>query len=214
MPSDAIVHVVDDDEAVRHSLEFLLATVAIKVRLYESAEAFLKNLPHFEPGCVITDIRMSGLSGLDLMKQLKEHGMSIPVIVITGHGDVPLAVEAMKCGAVDFLEKPFDDETLLAAVRSALSQHEHQDTRGAERADIMERLQSLSNRERQVLDGLIQGHPNKTIGFDLGISARTVEIYRANVMTKMRASSLSDLVRMALVAGVSQFSPSGSKSAP
>jgi len=214
MSSDAIVHVVDDDEAVRHSLEFLLATVAIKVRTYESAEAFLKNLPHFEPGCVITDIRMSGLSGLDLMKRLKEHGMSIPVIAITGHGDVPLAVEAMKCGAVDFLEKPFDDETLLAAVRSALNQHKHQDTRDAERADIMERLQSLSNRERQVLDGLIQGHPNKTIGFDLGISARTVEIYRANVMTKMRASSLSDLVRMALVAGVSEFSESGGKSAP
>jgi two-component system, LuxR family, response regulator FixJ len=214
MSSDAIVHVVDDDEAVRHSLEFLLATVAIKVRTYESAEAFLKNLPHFEPGCVITDIRMSGLSGLDLMKRLKEYGMSIPVIAITGHGDVPLAVEAMKCGAIDFLEKPFDDETLLAAVRSALNQHKHQDTRDAERADIIERLQSLSNRERQVLDGLIQGHPNKTIGFDLGISARTVEIYRANVMTKMRASSLSDLVRMALVAGVSEFSESGGKSAP
>jgi two-component system response regulator FixJ len=214
MPSDAIVHVVDDDEAVRHSLEFLLATAAIKVRMYESAEAFLKNLPHFEPGCVITDIRMSGLSGLDLMRQLKEHGMSIPVIVITGHGDVPLAVEAMKCGAIDFLEKPFDDVTLLAAVRSALSQHEHKDVRDAERSDILERLQSLSNRERQVLDGLVQGHPNKTIGFDLGISARTVEIYRANVMTKMRASSLSDLVRMALVAGVSQFSDGGGKPAP
>jgi two-component system response regulator FixJ len=214
MPSDAIVHVVDDDEAVRHSLEFLLATAAIKVRMYESAEAFLKNLPHFEPGCVITDIRMSGLSGLDLMRQLKEHGMSIPVIVITGHGDVPLAVEAMKCGAIDFLEKPFDDVTLLAAVRSALSQHEHKDVRDAERSDILERLQSLSNRERQVLDGLVQGHPNKTIGFDLGISARTVEIYRANVMTKMRASSLSDLVRMALVAGVSKFSDGGGKPAP
>jgi two-component system response regulator FixJ len=140
--------------------------------------------------------------------------MSIPVIVITGHGDVPLAVEAMKCGAIDFLEKPFDDVTLLAAVRSALSQHEHKDVRDAERSDILERLQSLSNRERQVLDGLVQGHPNKTIGFDLGISARTVEIYRANVMTKMRASSLSDLVRMALVAGVSKFSDGGGKPAP
>lgn len=211
MPSDAIVHVVDDDEAVRHSLEFLLATVDMKVHSYESAEAFLKNLPRAEPGCLITDIRMSGLSGLDLMKHLKDQGISIPVIVITGHGDVPLAVEAMKCGAVDFLEKPFDDETLVSAVRSALSQHKHQDTRDAERSDIMERLQSLSNRERQVLDGLVQGHPNKTIGFDLGISARTVEIYRANVMTKMRASSLSDLVRMALITGFSEFSESGRK---
>ena len=157
---------------------------------------------------------MSGLSGLDLMKRLKEQGMSIPVIVITGHGDVPLAVEAMKYGAVDFLEKPFDDEALVSAVRNALNKHKHQDTRDAERSDIIERLQSLSNRERQVLDGLVQGHPNKTIGFDLGISARTVEIYRANVMTKMRASSLSDLVRMALVTGFSEFSESARKSVP
>ena len=214
MPSDAIVHVVDDDEAVRHSLEFLLATVDIKVRSYESAEAFLRNLPRVEPGCLVTDIRMSGLSGLDLMKQLKEQGMSIPVIVITGHGDVPLAVEAMKYGAADFLEKPFDDEALVSAVRNALNKHKHQGTRDAERSDIIERLQSLSNRERQVMDGLVQGHPNKTTGFDLGISARTVEIYRANVMTKMRASSLSDLVRMALVTGFSEFSESARKSVP
>lgn len=214
MPVEAIVHVVDDDEAVRHSLEFLLSTAGITVHTYDSAETFLSKLARVEPGCVITDIRMPGLSGLDLMKQLKDQGMNLPVIVITGHGDVPLAVEAMKCGAIDFLEKPFDDETLLSSVRSALKQHHQQDTRDAERADITERLQSLSNRERQVLDGLVQGHPNKTIGFDLGISARTVEIYRANVMTKMRASSLSDLVRMALVAGFSEFSDGGRKPAP
>jgi len=214
MPSDVIVHVVDDDEAVRHSLEFLLGTVDIKVRSYESAEAFLKDLPQVRRGCVVTDIRMSGLSGLDLLKQLKEHGVDIPVIVITGHGDVPLAVEAMKGGAVDFLEKPFDDETLITSVRTALNRHRQKDVRDAERSEILERLQTLSNRERQVLDGLVQGHPNKTIGFDLGISARTVEIYRANVMTKMRASSLSDLVRMALVTGFPELSDHSRKIAP
>ena len=214
MPSDVIVHVVDDDEAVRHSLEFLLGTVDIKVRSYESAEAFLKDLPQVWRGCVVTDIRMSGLSGLDLLKQLKEHGVDIPVIVITGHGDVPLAVEAMKGGAVDFLEKPFDDETLITSVRTALNRHRQKDVRDAERSEILERLQTLSNRERQVLDGLVQGHPNKTIGFDLGISARTVEIYRANVMTKMRASSLSDLVRMALVTGFPELSDHSRKIAP
>ena len=214
MPSDVIVHVVDDDEAVRHSLEFLLGTVDIKVRSYESAEAFLKDLPQVRRGCVVTDIRMSGLSGLDLLKQLKEHGVDVPVIVITGHGDVPLAVEAMKGGAVDFLEKPFDDETLITSVRTALNHHRQKDVRDAERSEILERLQTLSNRERQVLDGLVQGHPNKTIGFDLGISARTVEIYRANVMTKMRASSLSDLVRMALVTGFPELSDHSRKIAP
>jgi len=213
MPSDAIVHVVDDDEGVRHSLEFLLSTAAIKVHSYDSAEAFLSALPQIETGCVVTDIRMSGMSGLDLMKHLKSQDVKIPVIVITGHGDVPLAVEAMKNGAVDFLEKPFDDETLLTAVRSALNQRHERNTREAERSDIVERLQSLSNRERQVLEGLIQGHPNKTIGFDLGISARTVEIYRANVMTKMHASSLSDLVRMALIADFTHFSDNGRKTA-
>jgi two-component system response regulator FixJ len=209
MSSDGIVHVVDDDEAVRHSLAFLLKTSNLEVRSYESAEAFLGELRNTIPGCVVTDIRMAGLSGFDLMRRLKQLGHNVPVIVITGHGDVPLAVEAMKCGASDFLEKPFDDDTLLAAVHSALSQRQLEDTRNLERSDILERLRTLSKRERQVLDGLVQGYPNKTIGFDLGISARTVEIYRANVMTKMRASSLSDLVRMALVTGFGPSEDSG-----
>jgi two-component system response regulator FixJ len=145
---------------------------------------------------------MPGLSGIDLLKRLRERKIGVPVIVITGHGDVPLAVEAMKSGAVDFLEKPFDDEVLLASVQSALQEHEGQSKRLIERAVIEDRLAALSKRERDVLSGLIAGRANKQIAFDLGISPRTVEIYRANLMEKMRASSLSDLVRMALIAEI------------
>jgi two-component system response regulator FixJ len=149
---------------------------------------------------------MPGLSGIELMGRLKQLDVNVPVIVMTGHGDVPLAVEAMKSGAADFLEKPFDDEAMLAAVKAALNRHEHEDARDAEKKAITERLATLSNRERQVLEGLVAGHPNKTIGYDLGISARTIEIYRANVMSKMSASSLSDLVRMAIIADVTTTS--------
>ena len=202
MPNEPVVHVIDDDDAVRQSLAFLLRSAKIEVQIYESAEAFLDALPRIKPGCVITDVRMPGISGLDLLKRLKEFGSGIPVIVITGHGDVSLAVEAMKIGAADFLEKPFDDDVLLAAVRSALDHREKNDKREAEKADIHYRLATLSNRERQVLESLVAGLPNKTIAFDLGISPRTVEIYRANVMTKMTAASLSNLVRMALIAGI------------
>jgi len=202
MPSDAVVHVIDDDDAVRQSLEFLLRTARLEVRTYDSATAFLDLLPHISFGCVITDVRMPGLSGIDLLRRLNEFEIGMPVIVMTGHGDIPLAVEAMKFGAVDFFEKPFDDEALLAAVRSALAQHKGGAERSAEVSHIHARLKDLSNRERQVLEGLVAGRPNKVIAFDLGISPRTVEIYRANLMTKMQASSLSDLVRMAVVAGI------------
>jgi two-component system, LuxR family, response regulator FixJ len=203
MPSDkAIVHVIDDDDAVRESLAFLLGTAGIDVQTYESAVAFLKVAPEVKLGCVITDVRMPELSGVDLLRRLQELKLGVPVIVITGHGDVPLAVEAMKIGAVDFLEKPFDDEVLLASVRSALNQLDRDSKRQAERGEIEGRLATLSNRERDVLEGLVAGHANKQIAYDLGISPRTIEIYRANLMTKMQAASLSDLVRMALIAGI------------
>jgi two-component system, LuxR family, response regulator FixJ len=203
MPSEAgTVHVIDDDEALRDSLTFLLRSANIDVKSVASASAFLDALPKMLSGCIITDVRMPGLSGIDLLKRLKELGISTPVIVITGHADVPLAVEAMKFGAVDFLEKPFDDEVLLQSVRSALRQHAGTAKRQAERADIESRLAALSPREREVLDGLVAGRANKQIAFDLGISPRTIEIYRANLMDKMKAGSLSDLVRMALIAGI------------
>jgi two-component system, LuxR family, response regulator FixJ len=201
MPS-AVVHVIDDDEAMRHSLEFLLRSASMDVRTYDSAAAFLRTVPGSAAGCIITDVRMPELSGIDLLRRLKELMINMPVIVMTGHGDVALAVEAMKIGAVDFFEKPFDDEAILAAVRSALGNWQKEAHRDAERAELHERLATLSNRERDVLEGLIAGQPNKTIAYDLGISPRTVEIYRANLMSKMKAASLSELVRMALVAGL------------
>lgn len=196
------VHVIDDDQALRDSLKFLLESAGIEAVTHESANAFLDLVRQVEPACVITDIRMPGLSGIDLLQRMKDLKLDVPVIVITGHADVPLAVEAMKVGAADFFEKPFDDDALLAAVRSALSRHERDHQRSAERAQIDARLASLSSRERDVLMGLVAGRANKQIAFDLGISPRTIEIYRANLMTKMHAGSLSDLVRMALVAGL------------
>ena len=201
MPSERIVHVVDDDEAVRDSVAFLLRSAQIEVEIYESAVAFLGKAGG-ATGCVVTDVRMPEMSGIDLMRRLKELGITLPVIVMTGHGDVPLAVEAMKAGAADFIEKPFNDEAMLTAVRAALARGEAVGKRDAERAEIEQRLNSLSGREHEVLLGLVRGHPNKIIAHELGISPRTVEIYRANVMTKMDAPSLSDLVRMALIAGI------------
>jgi len=198
MPDNRIVHIVDDDEAVRQSLAFLLSSTGLAVRLYDSASAFLAGLASVKGGCLITDMRMPDMTGLELLHQLRAKACGLPAIVITGHGDVALAVEAMKAGAVDFIEKPFDQEAILTAVKAALE-------RGGEGGDttaIAARLASLSERERQVLEGLIAGHPNKTIAYDLGISPRTVEVYRANLMTKMEARSLSELIRMAILAKV------------
>jgi two-component system response regulator FixJ len=202
MPTNRIVHVIDDDEAVRDSLRFLLQSAKIDVETYESATAFLAALPRIKGGCILTDVRMPQLGGLDLLRKLKSMEIDLPVIVMTGHGDVSLAVEAMKEGAIDFLEKPFDDEVLLKAARLALDRYGRDAKKDAERARIRERIDSLSQREREVLQGLIAGHPNKVIASDLKISPRTVEIYRAHVMTKMEADSLSELVRMGLVAGL------------
>jgi two-component system, LuxR family, response regulator FixJ len=197
MPNEGVVHVVDDDLAVRQSLSFLLASDGLPVRLHESALAFLDAMTDTSTGCIVTDVRMPGIDGIELLRRLKARGFSLPVIVMTGHADVPMAVEAMKEGAVDFIEKPFDDDMFLAAVRSALRLQEQH----AQITEVQARLQGLSERERQVLEGLVAGKANKVIAYDLGISPRTVEIYRANVMTKMQAGSLSELVRMALVVG-------------
>ena len=191
-----LVHVIDDDDAVRESLAFLLKTAAIDVRTYDSAAAFLSVAKTQLSGCIVTDVRMPEMSGIDLLRRLGEMKLDLPVIVITGHGDVPLAVEAMKMGAAEFIEKPFDDDIILSAVRSALDRSRDAGGRATERARIADRVALLSQRERQVLDGLVAGLPNKTIAYDLGISPRTVEVYRANVMTKMEANSLSELVRM------------------
>jgi two-component system, LuxR family, response regulator FixJ len=196
------VCVIDDDDALRESLSFLLRTAQIDVVSYPSATTFLDALPDVHASCVITDVRMPEMSGIDLLRRLKELKIDVPVIVITGHGDVPLAVEAMKVGASDFLEKPFDDEVLLASVRSALKRRDGEKRRNSGRAEIENKLTTLSNRERDVLNGLVAGRANKQIAYDLGISPRTVEIYRANLMNKMQAGSLSDLVRMALLAGI------------
>lgn len=200
MADGNLVHVIDDDDAVRSSLEFLLRTANIDVRTYESATAFLAKFKTSERGCIVTDVRMPEMSGIELLRRLNDLSIDLPVIVITGHGDVSLAVEAMKAGAVDFLEKPFEDDRVLAAIGSALERNREEGARAAERTRIREKLAQLSQREREVLDGLVAGAPNKTIAFDLGISARTVEVYRANVMTKMEAKSLSELVRMAIIA--------------
>jgi len=198
----SLVHVIDDDDALRDSLSFLLGTARLEVKTYESAEAFLSALPNVNSGCIITDVRMPEMSGVDLLRKLNELRVALPVIVITGHGDVQLAVEAMKIGAADFIEKPFDDEMLLNAVRTALDRWKDRSREISERKGYLEKLETLSSREREVLEGLIAGKANKVIAFDLGISPRTVEIYRANVMTKTGANSLPELVRMAMLAGL------------
>jgi two-component system response regulator FixJ len=202
IPPDTTVHIIDDDPAVRDSLAFLLQSIRITSTVHESGTAFLAQLSGDRRGCIITDIRMPDISGIDLLRRVKELKIPLPVIVITGHGDVPLAVEAMKLGAFEFLEKPFNDEAMIAAVRLALDQSKQTEKASADRAELEKRLASLSSREREVLDGLIAGHANKVIASDLAISPRTVEIYRANVMTKMQAGSLSELVRMAISAGL------------
>jgi two-component system, LuxR family, response regulator FixJ len=201
MAADGVVHVIDDDADVRQSLAFLLSTAGLAVRVHDSAVAFLKVLPEIKDGCVVTDVRMPGIDGLELQRRLGELEKHLPVIVMTGHGDVPLAVEAMKAGAVDFIEKPFDDEVMLSAIRAALARNADDRERNARAAAIQERIARLSDRERDVLDRLVAGKANKVIAYELGISPRTVEVYRANVMTKMQADSLSELVRMALIEG-------------
>ncbi|WP_374306271.1 response regulator FixJ [Methylocella sp.] len=198
--AEPVVHLIDDDDAVRQALGFLLMTSGFAVRAHESATAFLERFDPARPGCVVTDVRMPGIDGLELLRLLRRQRVRPPVVVMTGHGDVPLAVEAMKAGAVDFLEKPFDDESFLAAVRLALERARDDAPRAEAAAAARARLDALSAREREVLAGLVAGRQNKAIAYDLDISPRTVEAHRAAVMAKTGASSLSDLVRMALLA--------------
>jgi two-component system response regulator FixJ len=195
------VYVIDDDEAMRDSLDFLLGSADFHDTLFESAHHFLDAVSSIDFGCVVSDVRMPGIDGIELLKRMKESHSVFPVLIMTGHGDVPLAVEAMKLGAADFLEKPFEDDRLIRMIDAALRQAESGARSEAVTLDIAARIESLSPRERQVMDGLIAGLSNKLIAREYDISPRTIEVYRANVMTKMQAGSLSELVRLAMRAG-------------
>jgi two-component system response regulator FixJ len=199
--SEARVHIIDDDAAVRESLVFLLSTSGQPAVAYDTAAAFL-SVADEARGCIVTDVRMPEIDGLELVRRLNAMGLELPVIVITGHADVPMAVEAMKSGVHDFIEKPFDETTMLHAITRALERQSNRDGRHADQVAAEARLAALSPRERQVMQGLVAGKANKVIAHDLGISPRTVEIYRAHVMSKTGAASLSELVRIALAAGV------------
>ena len=202
MPHKGKVYVIDDDAAMRDSLNFLLESADFSVVLFETAQNFLDALPGLAFGCVVSDVRMPGIDGIELLKRMKAGHSVFPILIMTGHGDVPLAVEAMKLGAVDFLEKPFEDDRLIGMIDAAIRQAEPSARNEAVTHDIAARVATLSPRERQVMDGLIAGLSNKLIARDYDISPRTIEVYRANVMTKMQANSLSELVRLAMRAGL------------
>jgi two-component system response regulator FixJ len=202
MSPNRTVYVIDDDPAMRDSLDFLLDAAGFKVTLFDSALSFLDAIPGLGFGCVISDVRMPGLDGLDLLKRLRDDNKHLPVVIMTGHGDIPLAVEAMKLGAIDFLEKPFEDERLLTMIDIALSRAADEQKGEVVAADIASRIVALSPRERQVMEGLVAGLSNKLIAREYNISPRTIEVYRANVMTKMQAGSISELVRLAMRGGI------------
>lgn len=196
-----LVHVIDDDDGLRDALAFLFEVNGVEARFYASANAFLEALPVKE-GCILTDVRMPGLTGLELLREIRSRGYNTPVIVMTGHGDVPLAVEAMKAGVIDFIEKPFHDDHLIGSIRGALAAHGAADGPETRRQRAEGRLAQLSPRERDVLGGVVEGKLNKQIAFELEISPRTVEIYRANLMAKTGARNIAELMRIALAAGL------------
>ncbi|WP_369725551.1 response regulator FixJ [Bradyrhizobium sp. LLZ17] len=202
MTTKGHVYVIDDDEAMRDSLNFLLDSSGFGVTLFDNAQGFLDALAGLTFGCVVSDIRMPGLDGIELLKRMKAQSSPFPIVIMTGHGDVPLAVEAMKLGAIDFLEKPFEDDRLIIMIESAIRQAGPSAKSDAITHDIAARVTSLSPRERQVMEGLVAGLSNKLIAREYDISPRTIEVYRANVMTKMQANSLSELVRLAMRAGM------------
>jgi two-component system response regulator FixJ len=198
MTADIVVHIVDDEEPVRQSLAFLLGTAGFAVRTHASASAFLEIAADIKNGCLVTDLRMPDVDGVELLRRLQELGAMLPAIVVTGHGDVQMAVEAMKNGALDFIEKPFSEDVLIASIGRAVERASSALDAAAAEARIKERLNSLSNREIDVLKGIVRGLPNKSVALELGISPRTVEVYRANLMSKMQASSLAELVHMVM----------------
>jgi len=196
------IHLVDDDEAIRRSASFMLRTSGYLVKTHESGVQFLNNVDRIEPGCILLDVRMPGMDGIEVQQALRERGIFLPVIVMTGHGDVNVAVQAMKAGAVDFIEKPFEKASLLSALEEGFNRLDQAGKRTERSEEAKARLEVLTAREREVLNGLVEGHPNKSIAYDLGISPRTVEIHRANVMTKLGVASLSEALRIAFAAGL------------
>ena len=198
------IHLVDDDEAIRRSASFMLRTSGYLVKTYASGIEFLEGAAEAAPGCVLLDVRMPGMDGLEVQKALRERGIFLPVIVMTGHGDIGVAVQAMKGGAVDFIEKPFEKSTLIGAIETGFERLEQAGQRHARTEEAQARLAVLTGRERDVLEGLVRGHPNKTIAYDLGISPRTVEIHRANLMNKLEVASLSEALRLAFAAGLGE----------
>jgi two-component system response regulator FixJ len=202
MTDEQLIHIVDDEESVRKSASFLLRTSGFETRTYASGTAFLREAKYAPAGCILLDIRMPEMDGLEVQRELNARGIAMPVIVLTGHGDIGIAVQAMKAGAVDFLEKPFEKEHLLEAIAAAFERMGNEEDSGSAEREAQIRIEALSPREQDVLRGLVRGHPNKTIAYDLGISPRTIEVHRANLMGKLRARSLSEALRIAFAAGL------------
>lgn len=202
MADKRLVHVIDDEEAIRRSARFMLSTSGYVVECWESGMAFLRAVRQLEPGCILLDVRMPEMDGLAVQQRLNEDGITMPVIILTGHGDISTAVQAMKSGAVDFIEKPFEKATLLSAIEAAHARLERQSDEAGRGAEARLIIAKLTLREREVLEGLARGLPNKTIAFDMEISSRTVEVHRANLMAKLGVRSLSDALRIAFAAGL------------
>jgi two-component system, LuxR family, response regulator FixJ len=200
MADDKLVHIVDDDDSVRRSAAFMLKHAGYRVESYVSGVAFLKEAKGADRGCVLLDVRMPEMDGLEVQQEMVKRGIDMPVVILTGHGDVRVAVKAMRAGAVNFIEKPYEKEALLGAIEEAYGRIDRNHDKDLKAGEARVRLASLTGRERDVLNGLVAGNPNKTIAYDLGISPRTVEIYRANMMEKLRVRSLSEALRIAFIA--------------
>lgn len=202
MSDKRLIHIIDDEDSIRRSAGFMLKTSGFAVETWTSGVEFLKNVKNAAPGCILLDVRMPEMDGLEVQQELSQRGVSMPVVVLTGHGDITIAVRAMKAGAVDFIEKPFEKAVLLSAIETAFERMDDVDGRASRAADAAVLIAALTGREQDVLKGLAHGLPNKTIAYDLGISPRTVEVHRANLMTKLNVRSLSEALRIAFAAGL------------